>query len=37
MGKEIQYIHMGYESVYERDLIIQIEDGLVVSKNEIQN
>jgi len=37
MGKEIQYIHMGYESLYERDLIIHIEDWVVISKIEIDN
>ena len=37
MGEMIEYIHMGYHSKYERDLIIRIENGLVISKNEIKN
>jgi len=37
MGMEIQYIHMGYESVFEKDLIMQIENGVVISKTEIEN
>ena len=28
-GKMIEYIHMGYASTYERDLMIQIEKGVV--------
>lgn len=37
MGKEIQYVHMGYESLYEKDLIIHIEDGVVERKIEKKN
>mgnify|MGYP001826477571 CR=1 FL=1 len=28
-GPEVQYIHMGYESTFEKYLIIEIENGLV--------
>ncbi len=37
MGKMIRYVHMGYESLYEKDLIIQIEDGVVERKIEKKN
>ena len=37
MGKEIQYVHMGYESLYERDLLIHVKDGNIVSMIEIDN
>jgi hypothetical protein len=28
-GKILNYVHMGYGSVYERDLLIEIENGIV--------
>ena len=37
LGKEIQYVHMGYGSTYERDLFFGIEKGVVKSRNEISN
>jgi len=37
IGELLQYIHMGYASVYEKDLLIQIEDGMVINKREIDN
>ena len=36
-GKQIHYVHMGYESVYERDLFIRIDAGKVVGRNEVKN
>jgi hypothetical protein len=30
-GKLVQYIHIGYASVYERQLIFQIEDGVLLN------
>jgi len=35
-GEQLQYVHMGYESVYEEDLFIGIEKGIVTGKR-IQN
>ena len=29
-GKELQYIHMGYSSVYEKELYINIKDGKIL-------
>ena len=29
-GDLVEYVHMGYASVYERDLLISIEQGVVV-------
>jgi len=37
MGNQLQYIHSGYASVYERDLVITINKGWVVSQNTIEN
>lgn len=37
VGRMIQYVHMGYESTYESDLLIEIRNGLVVSRIEISN
>ena len=36
-GKMLAYIHMGYESIYEKDLIIEFKDGIKVSEKEIDN
>jgi hypothetical protein len=36
-GKELQYVHMGYGSVYERDIILTIEKGMVTRKSVIDN
>lgn len=30
-GKMLEYVHMGYGSTYERDLLLEIERGVVVS------
>lgn len=32
LGKQIQYVHMGYQSKYERYLVIQVERGIVVGR-----
>jgi hypothetical protein len=37
LGKMKHYVHMGYESMYERDLYIEIVKGKVVRKIEIDN
>lgn len=37
VGRMIQYVHMGYESTYESNLLFEIRDGLVVSKISISN
>ena len=36
-GEILQYVHMGYESVYEKDLIIEFEKGIVKNKYVIDN
>jgi hypothetical protein len=30
-GEQIQYVHMGYESVYEQSLLLEFERGVLVS------
>lgn len=36
-GKELSYVHMGYGSVYEEDLILTIKDGRLIKKKIIDN
>jgi hypothetical protein len=36
-GERIRYVHMGYGSMYERDLFIVIKNGVVVSRVEVSN
>lgn len=36
-GKMLSYIHMGYESIYENDLIITIENGKVINEQIVDN
>jgi len=35
LGKRLEYIHMGYESRYEKYLVISIKNGKVVGRNEV--
>ena len=32
LGELLQYVHMGYESVYEQELLLTVENGRVVGK-----
>lgn len=34
-GECVEYVHMGYESTFERELLVEIEKGLVVSQLEL--
>ena len=36
-GKLLEYVHMGYASTYERDLIISINKGVTINKEVINN
>lgn len=36
-GAEREYVHMGFESVYERDLFLTIEQGRVVGRRVVEN
>ena len=36
-GREIEYVHAGYGSIYERDLLIDVERGVLVATRERQN
>ena len=36
-GELIEYIHMGFASVYEREIHIKIDQGVVVSSETIEN
>lgn len=36
-GKLLKYIHMGFASVYEQELLIKIKNGIVVDKRLINN
>ncbi|MBN2500503.1 MAG: hypothetical protein JXB38_07005 [Anaerolineales bacterium] len=37
MGELLQYVHMGYESVYEQELLLTVENGRVVGKVLVDN
>jgi hypothetical protein len=36
-GERIRYVHMGFESLYEENLLLTIEEGVVVSSRVIDN
>lgn len=36
-GKEIEYVHMGYGSVYERDIIFGVDAGKILKREVIDN
>ncbi|HLM02269.1 MAG TPA: hypothetical protein VK400_14555 [Pyrinomonadaceae bacterium] len=36
-GKQLQYVHMGYGSVYERDILISVKQGKIIEKKIIDN
>jgi len=36
-GKELSYVHMGYASIYEQDIIISVQAGKVVKTEIIDN
>ena len=36
-GKQLHYVHAGYRSVYEQELIITLKDGKVTNKEVIDN
>jgi hypothetical protein len=36
-GKQLEYVHMGYGSTFERDLLLEIERGVVVSTRVHEN
>lgn len=36
-GKLLQYVHMGYGSVYERELIVSVESGRIVKESTVDN
>ena len=33
-GKRIEYVHMGYGSTYERDVLLTLQNGVVINKTE---
>jgi hypothetical protein len=36
-GALLEYVHMGFQSVYERELIIKLEAGVVVATKTVEN
>ena len=36
-GELLEYIHMGFQSVYERELLIRVEMGVVVETKTVEN
>jgi len=37
LGKQMNYVHMGYQSTYEFDLLIVVEKGIVTSTTTVDN
>jgi hypothetical protein len=37
VGEMLQYYHMGYESVFEKDLFLKFEKGILVGEREVDN
>ncbi len=36
-GKQLQYVHMGYGSIYERDIILTVDAGKITGKKVVDN
>lgn len=36
-GEMLEYVHMGYESLFEKDLFLKIENGLVIDEWVVDN
>ena len=36
-GKPLRYVHMGYQTVYEKEVLLRIEAGMVVDRQRIDN
>lgn len=36
-GKQLRYVHMGYGSVYEREIVLTVEGGKVVGEKTVDN
>lgn len=36
-GKLLQYVHMGYSSVFEKDLFLKFKDGVLIDEETIDN
>ena len=36
-GKRLQYVHMGYHSIFERDLLLEVERGVVTGSRLMRN
>ncbi|NBY64714.1 MAG: hypothetical protein EBQ70_11520, partial [Betaproteobacteria bacterium] len=37
MGKQIEYVHMGYASKYEHDFLVEFNKGILVAKKTVSN
>ena len=36
-GEQLQYVHMGYGSIYEKELILRLENGKLIDESIIDN
>ena len=36
-GELLQYVHMGYSSVFEKDLFLKFKDGVLIDEETIDN
>lgn len=37
IGKQLEYVHMGYGSTYEKDLFLEVKQGLFINESITQN
>ncbi|MBN1264732.1 MAG: hypothetical protein JXA25_04515 [Anaerolineales bacterium] len=36
-GQVLQYVHMGFETIHEKELLLKVEKGVVTGKQEVDN
>lgn len=37
LGKQLKYVHMGYSSIYEQDLFLKFEKGVLIKERLVKN
>lgn len=37
LGKQVEYVHMGFSSKYEKDLFVKVRQGVVISESIREN
>jgi len=36
-GELLKYVHMGYQSIYEKDIFLEFKNGILIKKREVDN